>query len=273
MNAPIQTLQRGFTLLEVMISLAILAVGLVAISDLNGGAVAMHAYARRATEATLLLKGKMLDIEDQLHKDGFHDFDDEKHGTFEDDGAPDYTWSAEILKPDVQLDPAQLLSMLGVGDQGKKGSSSSSGTPGGIAGAASSLAQALQGSGGIGAGGIAGALQGGGAAAMMSGPLAGILQGQAKTFIETLKKSVREVRLTVSWQDGKQRRSVSASQEIVILPESVGKAGQTAGVQQLQQGGLVGPGQQGGLVGPGQPLPGGGVRLPPPPSSDPDAYQ
>ena len=32
-------MKRGFTLLEVMISLAILAVGLVAVSSLNGGAV------------------------------------------------------------------------------------------------------------------------------------------------------------------------------------------------------------------------------------------
>ena len=217
---------RGFTLLEVMISLAILAVGLVAISDLNGGAVAMHAYARRSTEATLLLKGKMLDLEEELHKDGFHDFDDEKHGSFDDLGAPDYTWKAEILKPDIQIDPAQMLSMLGVGD--KSGGKTSG--PAGIAGAASSLAQQLGG----GAGALAGG--GGGAAALMSGPLAGILQAQAKTFIETLKKSVREVRLTVSWQDGRQARSVSASQEIVILPESVGKAGQTAGAQPLPGG-------------------------------------
>jgi hypothetical protein len=61
---------------------------------------------------------------------------------------------------------------------------------------------------------------------MMGGPLAGVLQGQAKTFIEQLKKSVREVRLTVSWKDGSQQRGVSASQMIVILPEMVGKAGQ-----------------------------------------------
>ncbi len=109
---------RGFTLLEVMISLAILAVALVSISDLNGGAVAMHAYGRRATEATLLLRGKMLDLEDDLQRKGFSDFNDEQHGTFDDEGAPDYAWSAEILKPDVQLDPAQLLGMLGVGGQG-----------------------------------------------------------------------------------------------------------------------------------------------------------
>src|SRR5437764_686478 len=61
-------MRRGFTLLEVMISLAILAIALVAISGLNGGAVTMHAYGRRATEATLLLRGKMLDVEDDLQK-------------------------------------------------------------------------------------------------------------------------------------------------------------------------------------------------------------
>ena len=215
-------MKRGFTLLEVMISLAILAVALVAIGNLNGGAVAMHAYGRRATEATLLLRGKMLDVEDELQKKGFSDFNDEQHGTFDEDGSPDYAWSAQILKPDVQLDPAQLLTMLGVGGQG-----GSAQAKGGIAGAAGGLAKVLSG-----APGAQGA-QGGGAAALLAGPLGGILQGQAKTFIETLKKSVREVRLSVSWQDGKERKNVTASQLIVILPETVGIAGQTPAVQNL----------------------------------------
>jgi general secretion pathway protein I len=206
--------RRGFTLLEVMISLAILAVSLVAISDLNGGAVAMHAYSRRATEATLLLRGKMLDVEEDLLKKGFSDFNDEKHGDFADENAPDYAWSAEILKPDVQLDPAQLLTLLGVGNQkGNQGGATS-----GIAGAASQLAASLGG-----AQGALQGLQGGGAAAMLSGPLGGVLTSQATTFIETLKKSVREIRLTVSWPDGKQRQEVSASQIVVILPETVGQ--------------------------------------------------
>jgi general secretion pathway protein I len=233
---------RGFTLLEVMISLAILAVALVAISDLNGGAVAMHAYGRRATEAALLLKGKMLDIEDELQKNGFSDFSDEKHGTFENEGAAAYSWSAEILKPDVQLDPAQLLGMIGVGGGDKQQKAT-----GGIAGAASALAaqlggakQALQG------------MQGGGAAAMLGGPLGGMLQGQAKTFIEQLKKSVREVRLTVSWRDGSQQRSVSGSQMIVILPEMVGKAGQIPQQALQPQPGATAP----------QPLPGQPIQIP-----------
>ena len=145
---------QGFTLLEVMIALAILSVGLVALSDLNGGAINMHAYARRATEATLLLRGKMLDLEDILHKEGFSDFDDEKHGTFDEEGAPGFAWRAEILRPDVQLDADQLLGMLGLpgtSKSGKSGSSSSSGSGGG------GLASALSGAAGLLGGGAGGA--------------------------------------------------------------------------------------------------------------------
>jgi general secretion pathway protein I len=221
---------RGFTLLEVMISLAILAVALVAISGLNGGAVQMHAYSRRATEATLLLRAKMLDVEDDLQKNGFSDFSDEKHGDFSEDGSPDYAWSAEILKPDVQLDPAQLLMMLSGGPGGS-----------GIAGAAGSLAQSL-------GGGQSGAPAGqqSGAGSLLGGPMGGMLSGQMTTFIETLKKSVREVRLSVSWQDGKERKQVDASQIIVILPETVGIIGDpptAAGATNPLTGGAVNPGQ------------------------------
>jgi len=223
-------MKRGFTLLEVMISLAILAVGLVAISSLNGGAVAMHAYGRRATQAALLLRGKMLDVEDELQKNGFSDFNDEKHGDFADDAAPDYAWSAEVLKPDVQLDPAQLLNLVGGGTQGQ-------GKQGQVGGAGALAGMLL---GGQGAASIPG---GGASAALLAGPLGGMMQTQAKTFIETLKKSVREIRLTVSWPDGKERRSVSASQIVVILPESVGQA-QTTPPPVLQ---VPQPGQPGSL--------------------------
>jgi len=202
---------RGFTLLEVMISLAILAVALVAISGLNGGAVQMHAYSRRATEATLLLRGKMLDIEEDLQKNGFSDFNDDKHGDFNDEGSPDYAWNAEILKPDVQLDPTQMLNLI------------TGATGGGLAGAASSLGQSM-GYGGQSAQNGQPA-QGGPANSLLAGPAGGMLTGQMTTFVETLKKSVREVRLAVSWQDGKERKKVEASQIIVILPEQVGTTG------------------------------------------------
>ena len=211
-------LRRGFTLLEVMISMAILAIALVALSDVNLGAVQMHAYARRSTQAALLLRGKMLDLEEKLHKDGFSDFDDEQHGNFEEEGAPEYAWRAEILKPDIQLDESAMMGMLGLNGPNKTTTAPSTGSaPGGGLG------------GGL-AGGLGGALgaAGAGGAAAMGGPLGGIISGQAKTFIETLKKSVREVRLTVTWKDGGNERQLSASQQIVILPESVGRTGTEA---------------------------------------------
>src|SRR5205085_6414375 len=99
------------------------------------------------------------------------------------------------------------------------GATGGGGKTSGISGAASSLAAAMGG-----AQGALQGLQGGAGAAMLAGPLGGVLTSQATTFIETLKKSVREVRLSVSWQDGKQRRGVSASQITVILPETVGQA-------------------------------------------------
>ncbi|MFL5311791.1 MAG: prepilin-type N-terminal cleavage/methylation domain-containing protein [Myxococcales bacterium] len=226
----------GFTLLEVMISLAILAVSLVAISGLTGGAVAMEAYSRRATEATLLLRAKMNDVEDQLHKDGFSDFDDEKRGTFDEEGAPAFAWRAEILKPDVQLDPTQLLGLLGVGPSNTGGAQASGNRLSeGLAAAAGAIGTQMPG-----AGGVAGA-----AANFTSGPMAGLLQQQATGFLETIKKSVRELRVTVSWKDGKDERSVSASQEIVIQPESVGPAGQVQAQPPAQPAppGALPPGQ------------------------------
>ncbi|HZR08781.1 MAG TPA: prepilin-type N-terminal cleavage/methylation domain-containing protein [Myxococcales bacterium] len=224
-------MNRGFTLLEVMISLAILAIALVALSGLNGGAVAMHAYGRRATEATLLLRGKMLDVEDDLQKNGFSDFDDEKHGDFAAEGSPGYAWSAEILKPDVQLDPAQLMNLVGAGSgPGQSGQAKA----GGIGGAATALAGSLLG----GSGAPQPTTQSGPVAAMLAGPLGGVLQTQAKTFIETLKKSLREIRLTVSWPEGKESRTVSASQIVVILPESVGQTPATTQQPQIPPAGL-----------------------------------
>jgi general secretion pathway protein I len=177
----------------------------------------------------------MNDIEEQLQKDGFSDFDDEKHGTFDDDGASGFAWRAEILKPDVQLDSTQLLNLLGLGGNTTTGTSSSSNASSpltqGLAAAASALG--------------APATPGGtsGATAATAGPFAGLLQTQAQGFLETLKRSVREVRVTVSWQDGKDERSVSASQEVVILPESVGKTEQPQTQQTATQPGAPAVGQ------------------------------
>ncbi len=188
---------RGFTLLEVMISLAILSVALVAIGDVNGTAVRMHQYAKQSTVATLLARAKMEDLEEKLQKDGFSDFDDELDGTFDDEGWPEYRWSADILKPDIQLDAGQLMSMIGgvTGiDMGQLMASSSRPTTSGVGGL---LAAA--------------------------GPFAGIIQSQITAFVEELKKSVREIHLTVSWGSGAGEHKLEVATHMVILPGMIGK--------------------------------------------------
>lgn len=63
--------QRGFSLLEVLVALAILA---FALTIITAGASSSALYSKRvfrSTVASLLLKGTLLDIEEKYRKDGF----------------------------------------------------------------------------------------------------------------------------------------------------------------------------------------------------------
>ena len=55
------TTEQGFSLLEVMVSLAILSISLVAILNLHSGAVRMHNHAKFVSMATLLARSKMVE--------------------------------------------------------------------------------------------------------------------------------------------------------------------------------------------------------------------
>ena len=55
--------QRGFTLIEVMVSLAILATAMVVLLGLRNRDSALHQYSGELLEATLLAKEKMADQE------------------------------------------------------------------------------------------------------------------------------------------------------------------------------------------------------------------
>ncbi len=208
---------RGFTLLEVIVSLGILAVALLAIGDLNGGAVRMHAYSKSLTVAVQLARGEMLDVEYQLHKDGLSDFSKEYHGDFSDEGWPHYTWKADVIKPDFDVDPERIVQLIG------SGMGLPSGQPDPNSGGAPPPLP----------GGMQNPLTAG-------GPLSGIIDMQVKAMSETIKQSVREVKLTVFWKVGAEKESFDVVQDLVILPTST--QGTTAagaapgtGIPQLQQ--------------------------------------
>lgn len=196
---------RGFTLLEVLVALAVLAFGLMAVSDLAGTALSQHGYARDLTVATALARGKMAELEETYEDKGFKDFDETEEGDFADQGQPGFAWRVEVKKPDATLGPEQLLGVL----------------LGQAAGDASTqeLLQKLMGTG-------QGAGQGGGQAqGAPGGLLGGVLAAQLTAFGEQLKKSFRQVTLTVAWRDGRTRHQFDVTTHLVVLnPRAPGGA-------------------------------------------------
>ena len=106
--------RRGFTLLEVMVSLSILALAFVAIAGIQANSFESSNYARRITVATMLARSKMLDIELMLQDDGFSNNDKEESGDFSEEGYSDMRWTATIRKIDVDL--GKLIGGLFGGD-------------------------------------------------------------------------------------------------------------------------------------------------------------
>lgn len=181
----------GFTLLEVMIALAILAAALLTVSEIVGSSLRNHVRARQLEVATLLARGKMVELEVELERTGFKEFDEAEEGTFDEQGHPEIRWAAEIVRPEVDLSPDRIVQLF--------------------TGKAGGLEELL---GSLGATAPEGGPQpaGGGAAAMT-----GLLQAQLTAFGETVKKGVREVRLTVSWPDGKREESFTVVTHLVVL--------------------------------------------------------
>ncbi|MCB9652585.1 MAG: prepilin-type N-terminal cleavage/methylation domain-containing protein [Deltaproteobacteria bacterium] len=105
----------GFTLLEVMVAMAILALSLTAIAGINAAGFANSNYAKYVTVATLLARSKMIDVEEELRKDGFPDSDKVFDGDFEKEGYPGFRFVATSRK--VEMDIGRLISSFLGGDE------------------------------------------------------------------------------------------------------------------------------------------------------------
>jgi general secretion pathway protein I len=227
---------RAFTLLEVVIALAILAVSLVAILDINSQAVYSHIYAKKLTIATLLARSKMVDLEQKLHDTGMTPDDEEDAGDFSEEGWPSYKWRAKIIAPKTNgLSPEQLFGALfnipmGMGtDKDSKGGGmlSSLFGSGGSSSKDGAAGAALAGAGGAAAGA-------GGLAAL--GPMAGMAQQQFTMMVDQLQKAVREVHLTVTWKEGKLTESLDLVTHVVSLGPGSDRNGGAAAAAGLGSG-------------------------------------
>lgn len=91
------TISGGFTLLEVMIAMAILSISLLAVYQSQSQSVSMTGNARFLTTASLLAQSRMEEIKmtDPLNiKDSSGDFGED---------FPDYTWKVELGETPVDF--------------------------------------------------------------------------------------------------------------------------------------------------------------------------
>ena len=100
---------KGFTLLEVMISVAILAISLLALFNLQSTSMMGASRAQRIETATSLARMKMVevlvDFEAGMSKGEFPD-EKENSGTFEEENYPDFSWELKIKKVEIPAPPS-----------------------------------------------------------------------------------------------------------------------------------------------------------------------
>ncbi|MBI5068513.1 MAG: prepilin-type cleavage/methylation domain-containing protein [Deltaproteobacteria bacterium] len=189
-----------------MVALVLLAAALMAATDLAGAALRNHEMARDLNAAVLLARGRMAQVEEQYEDQGFKDSDESDQGDFSAEGWPGFRWKLEVLRPAPSLTADQVVGLL----TGATGS-----------GSADELAKKLMG-GAAGAGGAGLSPAGGGQALAL---LSTALQAQVTGFAEKVKRSLREMRLTVSWSSGKKASSFTIVTHLVVLnPRAPGGA-------------------------------------------------
>lgn len=175
--------RRGFTLLEVMVALGILAGALLAVSEIVTGALRNHVRASHLEMATLLARGRMAAIEDHYEAKGFASSDESEEGTFEEEGHPEIRWRTEVVAPSGDLGPDAMVRAL-------TGSDLQSFFP--------SPDEAPQ-------------------LASLQAPLMAAFQGVAARLGENVKKGLREVRLTVTWLESGREESFQVTTHMLVL--------------------------------------------------------
>ena len=116
---------RGFTLLEVMVAVAILGLGLTAILSAQAGAISGATHARYMSISIGLARCKMSEIEQQLAREGFQLTDVNETGVCcEDDETPNVSCAWRIEKPqfpEPSLGELDLDTDIGSGQLGALG--------------------------------------------------------------------------------------------------------------------------------------------------------
>jgi len=257
---------RGFTLLEVMIALALLGFALTVLIKSAAGNIFNAQQAHMMGVATDLARGKMYELEEKLLKDGFSDTEQhEEDQAFTDEGWPQVKYSYKIVE--VELPSWDALQALAQGQaKGSGAAISGSGQGSGEGGFANSalggMLSQFSGFGGAGAG------AGKGSADIAAAAGGAFVQGQYTMFQQILKVSIRKVSLTLKWQVMGSDRDMTV---VAFFTDAAGmdKVISGMGSQDLDDQNAKGSGSgkgSGSSVPPGG-TPGGGPGGPRPPTT------
>lgn len=88
--------QAGFSLIEVLLAVAILASALTILIGTVSYSGQQSIYSARLTQAGLLARSKMVDLEYMIMEEGFSTAERSYSGFFDDEGYPDFRWEATI---------------------------------------------------------------------------------------------------------------------------------------------------------------------------------
>jgi general secretion pathway protein I len=243
-------LKRGFTLLEVMVAVAILGLSLTVILSSEAGLYSGASHAERTSIAIGLARCRMTELEEHLLKFGFP-LDDEKDegACCDDDSRPDMTcsWRIDTIElPEPKppsLDSSGSMNLgptagLGASLPGGTGTDPGSSSMGPLAtiGKLATSPQSLVGDGGVAS--FASALKEG------TGGVDAIAQ-LVMTFVyprlkPMLEASIRKLTVTVTWHEGIRSRDFSVVQYVThpTRPEMLLPAGSASGAVPLSPSGL-----------------------------------
>ncbi len=219
---PRATRARGFSLLEVMVSVAILGLVLTVILSAQGGLAASNRGAANMGQAASLGRCKMTELEEQMLKLGFPELDQ-----VEDDVECCVDENREGFRCATRIEKIELPNFTDGNSLGDGGAltgafAAASGAPPGGPGPAGGAGLNLNIDAGIaGIGGqIAGQLGSGGTEGLLS-MVMGIVYPSIKPMFEA---SVRRVTVTVRWKEGPNAREFPLVQ-YVTNPQRGGFAG------------------------------------------------
>ncbi len=219
----------AFTLLEVMVAIAILALGLTAIFSSQGQAIAVANRARHVSVAANLARCKMFEVEEQMALEGFPAVDASgRDGCCEDGEIDGFSceWRVErIVLPDLLPEDGLLEDEEGGEDEGAGAGLDASSIVGDSAAQTNTLDSLLGGGGNLGGDGMAEL------AISLAFPV----------LKPSIEEQVRRAVVTVNWTEGERELSFDVFQYLVAEQGAAPDAAAVDdAIQQISGGGSAG---------------------------------